>query len=77
MNLALFFAAEDLCLIKYLKWFCVNNIDAIKIEGRNKTSSYLGVVIDVYKTALKDLQEKKIKAALISKGTKKIPPQGY
>ncbi len=53
-----FFAAQDLCLIKYLKWFISNRINCLKIEGRMKTSSYLGPVVDVYSTALKDIGEK-------------------
>jgi putative protease len=65
-----FFAAEDLCLIKYLKWFVSNKIDALKIEGRMKTSSYLGVVIDVYSTALKDLKQKRFRLNLYLKELK-------
>ncbi len=48
-------ASEDLCLVKYLAWFARNGIDALKIEGRMKTSLYLAQVLDVYVTALKDL----------------------
>ena len=65
-----FFAAEDLCLVKYLKWFCINKIDAIKIEGRNKTSSYLGPVIDVYNSALQDLQLRRFRLDLYLKELK-------
>lgn len=45
-------ASEDLGLLKYLKWFCKKEFTALKIEGRNKTTSYLARVIDIYKTAL-------------------------
>lgn len=48
-------AAEDLCLVKYLNWFCANGIASLKIEGRMKTPSYLAQVTDVYRTALDDL----------------------
>ncbi len=48
-------ASEDLCLIKYLAWFVRNKIDALKIEGRMKSNSYLAPVLDTYKTALKDV----------------------
>ncbi|MDO9582486.1 MAG: peptidase U32 family protein [Desulfomicrobium sp.] len=48
-------AAEDLCLIKYLNWFCRVGITSLKIEGRMKTLSYLAQVTDVYRTALNDL----------------------
>ncbi len=50
-------ASEDLCLIKYLGWFIKNNINALKIEGRMKTSSYLSQVVDIYKTALRDISQ--------------------
>ncbi|MCF8104856.1 MAG: U32 family peptidase [Desulfohalobiaceae bacterium] len=50
-------AAEDLCLVKYLAWFVRLGLDALKIEGRMKTGSYLGVVTDVYATALQDLKK--------------------
>lgn len=49
-------ASEDLGLIKYLAWFINNRINALKIEGRMKTSSYLGPIVDTYKTALQDYQ---------------------
>ena len=48
-------ASQDLCLIKHLAWFAANRIDALKIEGRTKSSSYLARVLDVYSTALADL----------------------
>jgi putative protease len=51
-------ASEDLCLIKYLMWFVRNKISALKIEGRTKSNSYLAPVLDVYKTALKDIGQK-------------------
>ena len=57
-------AAQDLCLVKYLPWFCKLNINALKIEGRMKTSSYLAQVLDVYRTALNDLQENNFRPAL-------------
>lgn len=56
-----FFATEDLCLIKYLKWFVINKIDSLKIEGRMKTSSYLGPVVDAYSTAINDILNKKFR----------------
>lgn len=58
------FASEDLCLIKYLCWFWRNKINALKIEGRMKTSSYLAQVVDVYKTALKDISENRFRPDL-------------
>ncbi|MFW6415446.1 MAG: peptidase U32 family protein [Thermodesulfobacteriota bacterium] len=57
-------ASEDLCLIKYLGWFVNNNINALKIEGRMKTSSYLAQVVDIYKTALQDLSQNRFRPGL-------------
>lgn len=50
-------ASDDLCLIKYLPWFKKKQINALKLEGRIKTIAYLAHVVDVYKTALKDLSK--------------------
>jgi len=49
-------ASDDLCLIEHLSWFAANRIEAVKIEGRTKSSTYLAVVLDAYRTALSDLQ---------------------
>ncbi len=59
-----FFAPEDLCLVKYLKWFRKRGITGLKIEGRMKTSSYLGPVVDVYSTALEDLKKNRFRLPL-------------
>lgn len=47
--------AEDLCLIKYLRWFQRVGVHSLKIEGRMKTTSYLAQVTDIHRTALDDL----------------------
>ncbi len=47
--------AQDLCLVKYLRWFQQVGIHSVKIEGRMKTPSYLAQVTDIYRTALDDL----------------------
>jgi putative protease len=52
-------AADDLCLVKYLKWFCLAGINAIKIEGRTKSGPYVGLLTDIYKTALSDAMANK------------------
>jgi putative protease len=54
------FAADDLCLIKYIKWFMMTGIDSLKIEGRTKTAAYVAPIVDVYKTALQDCIDKKL-----------------
>lgn len=56
--------AEDLCLIKYLRWFAQVGIQSLKIEGRMKTTSYLAQVTDVYRTALRDVQQGLFRPAL-------------
>ncbi|MDQ7032258.1 MAG: peptidase U32 family protein [Desulfonauticus sp.] len=58
-NYSKILASEDLCLLKYLAWFVKNKLASLKIEGRNKTVSYVATVVDVYKTALSHLQQKK------------------
>ena len=47
-----FWAPQDLCLLPWLSWFCRNRIDALKIEGRMKSSGWLAHVVDAYRTAL-------------------------
>jgi putative protease len=46
------YAAEDLCLIRYIKFFTDLGIAALKIEGRTKSSSYLAQAVDVYRTSI-------------------------
>lgn len=57
-------SAEDLCLIKYLRWFQRVGVHSLKIEGRMKTTSYLAQVTDVYRTALNDLHSNSFRPAL-------------
>ncbi len=56
--------AEDLCLIKYLRWFQRVGAHSLKIEGRMKTTSYLAQVTDIYRTALNDLATNAFRPAL-------------
>ncbi|MGM0646395.1 MAG: peptidase U32 family protein [Thermodesulfobacteriota bacterium] len=58
------FAADDLCLAPYLAWFVHQGWQSLKIEGRIKTCSYLGQVVDVYRTALNDLAQGRFRRAL-------------
>jgi putative protease len=50
-------AAEDLCLVKYLPWFRAQGMAAVKIEGRTKSAGHLAQVVDVYATALRELEQ--------------------
>jgi putative protease len=48
-----FWAPQDLCLLPYLPWFFTQKINALKIEGRMKSSAYVANVADAYSTALR------------------------
>lgn len=56
--------AEDLCLVTALGWLRRIGVHSLKIEGRMKTTSYLALVTDVYRTALNDLDQKIFRPAL-------------
>jgi len=43
-------AAEDLCLLPYLRW--LRRAAALKIEGRTKSEGHLAQVLDAYRAAL-------------------------
>lgn len=58
-----FWAPQDLCLLPWLSWFCHNRIDALKIEGRMKSSGWLAHVVDAYRTALDGLADQRPGAA--------------
>lgn len=49
------FSSQDLCLVRFLGWLSRQRVSSLKIEGRMKSVSYLGVTTDVYRTALDDL----------------------
>lgn len=63
-NYSKILSADDLCLVKYLKWFVYSGINAIKVEGRTKTGGYVARVADVYKTALSDAVDNENRFAL-------------
>lgn len=46
-------AAEDLCLLPYLRWLL--RAHAVKIEGRTKSEGHLAQVLDAYRAALDSL----------------------
>lgn len=46
------YAAEDLCLVRYLRLLRELGMASLKIEGRTKSSSYLAQAVDVYRTCL-------------------------
>ncbi len=49
---AALFAPDDLCLIRYIPWFCRIGAHALKIEGRMKSAAYVAQVVDAYRAAL-------------------------
>ena len=50
-----FLSPHDLCLVKYLAWFCRLGVSALKIEGRMRTAPMVAQMVNVYRTALNDL----------------------
>jgi putative protease len=50
-----FFAPQDLCLLWHAPWLTRLGIDALKIEGRTRSSAYLAVVADAWRFALDSL----------------------
>ncbi len=52
-----FWSPNDLCLVKYLSWFRNNGVSALKLEGRMRTATVVGQMVNVYRTALNDLSK--------------------
>jgi putative protease len=46
------FSAKDLCLLNRLPELAAIGIDALKIEGRMKSTAYVGSVVRIYRAAL-------------------------
>ncbi len=46
------FAPQDLCLLWHAPWLARLGVDALKIEGRTRSSAYLAVVADAWRFAL-------------------------
>jgi len=47
-----FFAPQDLCLLWHAPWLARLGVDALKIEGRTRSSAYLAVAADAWRFAL-------------------------
>lgn len=45
-------SAKDICMLSELKRLSATGVDSLKIEGRLKSTEYVGTVCDVYKRAL-------------------------
>ena len=52
------FNSRDLCLLMRLPELVTAGVDAIKIEGRMKSTGYVGAVVRIYRAALDFIQEK-------------------
>ena len=50
-----FFAPQDLCLIWQARWLARLGVNCLKIEGRTRSSAYLAVVGDAWRTTLDGL----------------------
>lgn len=50
-----YFAPQDLCLLWFAPWLARLGVDALKIEGRTRSSAYLAVAADAWRFALDTL----------------------
>jgi len=50
-----YFAPQDLCLMWHAAWLARLGIDALKVEGRTRSSAYLAVAADAWRFALDSL----------------------
>jgi putative protease len=50
-----YFAPQDLCLMWFAPWLARLGVDALKIEGRTRSSAYLAVAADAWRYALASL----------------------
>lgn len=50
-----YFAPQDLCLLWFAPWLARLGVDALKVEGRTRSSAYLAVAADSWRFALNSL----------------------
>lgn len=50
-----YFAPQDLCLLWHTPWLARLGLDALKVEGRTRSSAYLAVTADAWRYALDSL----------------------
>ncbi|RLE39601.1 U32 family peptidase [Candidatus Woesearchaeota archaeon] len=60
-------SAKDLCALPFLNKLVEAEIDAFKVEGRNKQPEYVKTVVEVYREALNSIEKKKFDKKLVSK----------
>ncbi|MCI5157379.1 MAG: U32 family peptidase [Candidatus Electrothrix sp. AUS1_2] len=63
------FNSRDLCLLNRLPELISAGVDAVKIEGRMKSTGYVGAAVRVYRTALDCIQERLDQGAEITEIT--------
>lgn len=63
---------KDLCTIDFLDELIAAGISAFKIEGRNRSPEYVGVVTDAYRKAIDAFYENKLNDSLKSKLKKEL-----
>lgn len=51
------FNAKDLCMIEYLQQLREIGVDSLKIEGRNKSTYYVSIVVNAYRAVLDALEQ--------------------
>lgn len=54
---AAIWSPEDICLVRFLRWFARMGVDSLKIEGRMRTGGYVAHAVDAYRTALDSLRD--------------------
>jgi putative protease len=64
--------SRDLCLLGKLKLLSDAGVDAIKIEGRNKSENYVGLTTWVYRKALDYIKENKYTGKEIARLTQEL-----
>jgi putative protease len=69
--------SKDLCLVEYLDKIEEAGISGLKIEGRNKSIYYLGVVTRAYRTALDAIESGKYDAKLKKELMKELVTLNY
>ena len=50
-------SAADICTIDFLDQLLDAGVQVMKIEGRGRAPEYVSTVVNIYKKALKDIQE--------------------
>ncbi len=63
---------KDLCALSFLDKLIKAKIDALKIEGRNRSPEYVAIVTKVYREAIDSYYKKRYNKNLVNKLTKEL-----